>query len=110
MADRGAGRKTASTQKLRKEQSASTRSIQQESTKTEIQQKIGDFPVRSHLEKGISELQGLYEVLVSGDLDARVLTVPEVASILGHKNVGNAVIYGMPEPQEAFAAFAKAME
>jgi len=37
------------------------------------------------------------------------LTVPEVASILGHKNVGNAVIYGMPEPQEAFLAFAKAV-
>ena len=37
------------------------------------------------------------------------LTVPEVASILGHKSVGNAVIYGMPEPQEAYAAFAKAV-
>ncbi|MGA3200620.1 MAG: hypothetical protein ABSD89_14630 [Halobacteriota archaeon] len=35
--------------------------------------KIGDLPVRSHLEKGISELQGLHEVLLSDDLDPRVL-------------------------------------
>jgi hypothetical protein len=32
------------------------------------------LPVCSHLEKGISELQGLYDVLLTGDLDPRVLT------------------------------------
>jgi hypothetical protein len=31
------------------------------------------FNVRSRLEEGIAELQGLYEVLLSGDLDPRVL-------------------------------------
>jgi hypothetical protein len=35
--------------------------------------KIGDLPVRSHLEKGISELQGLHGVLLSQDLDPHVL-------------------------------------
>jgi len=74
MEDRSAGRKAAPTRKLKKEQSASAPSIQQAAAKVEIQPKIGDLPVHSHLEKGISELQGIYEVLVSGDLDPRVLT------------------------------------
>ncbi len=74
MSDRSAGRKAAPTRKLKKEQSASAPSIQQESAKAEIQQKIDDGPVRSHLEKGILELQGLYDVLLSGDLDPRILT------------------------------------
>ena len=35
--------------------------------------KIGDLPVRSHLEKGILEFQGLHAVLLSEDLDPRIL-------------------------------------
>lgn len=67
MVERSAGRKTTPTRK-KKQPSTPAPPIQQESAKAEIQQKIGDLPVHSHLEKGISELQGLYEVLVSGIL------------------------------------------
>jgi hypothetical protein len=70
MAERNAVRKAAPTQKSKKEKGIST---QQATAKVGIQQKIGDLPVQSHLEKSISELQGLHEILLSGDLDQRVL-------------------------------------
>ena len=56
-------RKAGTIRKVKSEQ------IAQAGTPTEI----GDLPVRSHLEKGISELQGLHDVLLSDDLDPRVL-------------------------------------
>ncbi|MGB9236091.1 MAG: hypothetical protein WCC04_16910 [Terriglobales bacterium] len=74
MADRSAGSKAAPGRKLKKEQSAAAPSIQPEAAKSKTHKKSGDLPVRPQLEKGISELQGLYEVLLSGDLDPRVLT------------------------------------
>ncbi len=38
-----------------------------------MSESTGCLPVPSRLEKGISELQGLHEVLLSGDLDPHVL-------------------------------------
>jgi hypothetical protein len=70
MADRSAG-KAAPTQKLKKEQSAST---QQAAAQVGTQPKIGDLKVRSQLEKGISELQGLHKLLLSSDVNPDVLT------------------------------------
>ncbi len=69
MVDRSAGRKAAPTRKLKKEQSASAPSTSQAGTRP----KIGDPNVRSHLEKGISELQGLHKLLLSSEVDPDVL-------------------------------------
>jgi hypothetical protein len=69
MADRSAGRKAAPTRKLKKEQSASVPSTPQAGTHP----KIGDLNVRTHLENGISELQGLHKLLLSSDVDPDVL-------------------------------------
>ena len=69
MADQGAGRKAAPTRKLKKEQSVSAPSTPQAGT----QPRIGDLNVRSHLEKGISELQGLHKLLLFSDVDPDVL-------------------------------------
>jgi hypothetical protein len=71
MADRSTERK-ATPRKLKKEQNASASSTQSAS-RAGVQPKMGGLPVRSHLEKGISELQELHEVLLYGDLDPRVL-------------------------------------
>ena len=65
-------RKPGTIRKLKNEQGALAPSGGQ-ATEAQAATKIGDLPVRSHLEKGISELQGLNEVLVSDDLDPRVL-------------------------------------
>ena len=70
MADRSTRRKAAPTRKLKKEQSAST---QQAAAQAGTQPKIGDPNVRSRLEKGISELQGLHELLLSSEVDPDVL-------------------------------------
>ncbi len=72
MADRTTERKATPIRKLKKEQSASASSTQA-AARTGVPPKMGSLPVRSHLEKGISELQGLHEVLLHGDLDPRVL-------------------------------------
>jgi hypothetical protein len=72
MADRSTERKATPTRKLKKEQNASASSTQSAS-RAGVQPKMGGLPVRSHLEKGISELQELHEVLLYGDLDPRVL-------------------------------------
>jgi hypothetical protein len=81
MADRGsaaknatpvARRKAGTIRKVKNEQGAPAPSAQQ-ATGSQAATKIGDLPVQSHLEKGISELQGLHEVLLSDDLDPRVL-------------------------------------
>jgi hypothetical protein len=72
MADRSAGRKTAGPRKMKKERGAAPPSTPQAVTQALIEPKIGTN-ARLHLEKGISELQGLHEILLSGDLDPRVL-------------------------------------
>jgi hypothetical protein len=73
MADRSAGTKAAPTRKLKKEHSVSAPPTQQAVAQAVTQPKVGDSNVPSRLEKGISELQGLHELLHSGDLDPRVL-------------------------------------
>jgi hypothetical protein len=73
MADRGAGRKAAPTRKLRKEQSASAPSTPHSVAQAGTQPTIANLNVRSHLEKGISELQGLHKLLLSSEVDPDVL-------------------------------------
>lgn len=69
MADRSAGRKAAPARKVKKEQIASAPLA----AKAGSQPKIGDLKVRAHLEKGISELQGLHKLLLSSAVDPDVL-------------------------------------
>ena len=68
-----AGRKATPTQKLRKEQRAPAPSTPQSAAKTATQPNPGDPNVGWHLEKGISELQGLHELLLSNEVDPDVL-------------------------------------
>ena len=65
-------RKAGTIRKVKNERSAPAPSAGQ-ATGAQAATKIGDLPVRSHLEKGISELQGLHGVLLSEDLDPHVL-------------------------------------
>ena len=74
MADRSAGTKAAPTRKLKKEHSASAPSTWQAVAHAVTQPKVGDPNVRTHLEKGISELQGLHKLLLSSEVDPEVLT------------------------------------
>jgi len=69
MADRSTGRKATPARKLRKEQSASVPPTPPAGTRP----KTGNPNVRSHLEKGISELQGLHTLLLSNEVDPDVL-------------------------------------
>jgi|ERR1017187_1972792 hypothetical protein len=73
MADRSAGTKAAPTRKLKKEHSLPALSTQQVVAQVATQPTLGDLHVPSRLESAISELQGLHELLLSGDLDPRVL-------------------------------------
>src|ERR1039458_3604803 len=73
MADRSTGRKAAPTRKLKMEQRASAPSPPQGVAQAGRQRKIGDPNVRSRLEKGISELQGLHDLLLSSEVDRDVL-------------------------------------
>jgi hypothetical protein len=65
-------RKAGTIRKVKNEQGAPAPSAGQ-ATEAQAATKIGDLPVRSHLEKGISELQALHGVLLSQDLDPHVL-------------------------------------
>lgn len=70
----GPRRKSGTIRKVKSEQGAPSPSAGQATgAQASAPTKIGDLPVRSHLEKGISELQGLHGVLLSEDLDARIL-------------------------------------
>jgi hypothetical protein len=69
MAERNAGRRGAPTRK-RKEQGAPT---QQPAARVATPPTPGESNVPSRLESAISELQGIHELLLSGDLDPRVL-------------------------------------
>jgi hypothetical protein len=73
ISSRIAGRKATPTQKLRKEQRASAPPAPPSGAKTEARPNFGDPNVRSHLEKSISELQGLHELLLSNEVDPDVL-------------------------------------
>ena len=70
MSERPAGRMVAPTRKRKREQSAST---QQAAASVATEPMLGKSNVPSRLESAISELQGLHELLLSGDLDPRVL-------------------------------------
>lgn len=74
MADRSVGRKASPARKLKKEQSAPAPPTPQAEAQAGIQPKIGGPTVPSRLEQAISELQSLNELLLSGDLDPRILT------------------------------------
>ena len=73
MAERSSGRKASPTRKLKTEPSKSAQATQQAMTQEEIKTKIGGPAVSSRLEQAISELQGLNELLLSGDLDPHIL-------------------------------------
>jgi hypothetical protein len=67
-------RRKVAIRNVKNEQGAPSSSARQAmEAQAEPATKIGDLPVRSHLEKGISELQDLHGVLLSDDLDPRVL-------------------------------------
>jgi len=72
MAERSARRKASPARKLKKEKGAPAPSIPQ-AAEPGTQLRTGDLPVRAHLEKGISELQGLHELLLCNDVDPDVL-------------------------------------
>jgi hypothetical protein len=61
------------TRKLKDERSKSVQSTLQAAVRSGTQQRTGSPAVSSRLEKAISELQGLNKLLLSGDLDPRVL-------------------------------------
>ena len=66
-------RKAAATRKGENGQGASAPSTPQAAAQAGTQPKIGDPNVRSRLEKGISELQGLHKLLLSSEVDRDVL-------------------------------------
>jgi hypothetical protein len=74
MADRSAGRKAATTRKVENEPDASAPLSPPTAAPVETPPEIGDPNVRSRLEKGISELQNLHELLLSSDVDSDVLS------------------------------------
>ena len=73
MEGRKARRKATPTRKAQQGQTGFGPTTQQAVSPREAQEKAGVFNVPSRLEKAISELQGLHELLLSGDLDPRVL-------------------------------------
>jgi hypothetical protein len=73
MADQSERSKETITRKLRKEQNEPAPSTQQAVAQAGIQPKMGGLPIPSRLEKGITELQDLHELLLAGDLDPRIL-------------------------------------
>jgi hypothetical protein len=73
MTNRSAEAKVASTRKVKKEQSASAPSTPKSDAQAGNSAKNGGVSVGSRLEKAILELKSLNELLLSGDLDPRVL-------------------------------------
>ncbi len=73
MTDRSVGHKAAPARKLKKEPSASAPSTPQSDAQAGKQPKIAGVSGGSRLEAAISELQGLQDLLFSGDLDPHVL-------------------------------------
>jgi len=73
MAERSSGRKASPTRKLKTEQSKSEPATQPAVTQEGIHANIGGPAASSRLEQAISELQGLNELLLSGDLDPHIL-------------------------------------
>ncbi len=73
MPKRTLGRKRATPRKLTEEQKSSAPSAPPAATQAETPRKIGDMFARSNLEKGIAELQGLHDLLLSNEVDPDVL-------------------------------------
>jgi len=73
MADRSKDRKASPARKVKMEQSASAPPTSRGKEKAELQPKTDSPAVPSRLEQTISELQGLHELFLSGDLDPRIL-------------------------------------
>jgi hypothetical protein len=71
MVEWGTGRRIMSTRKPKDEGNKSVQSSEQAQTRT--QQEACEAVIPSRLEKAISELQGLNELLLSDDLDPRIL-------------------------------------
>jgi hypothetical protein len=74
MEDRKARRKATPTRKAQQEQTGFGPTTQQAVSPRGTRQNTGGPTSPSRLEKAISELQGLNDLLLSGDLDARILT------------------------------------
>lgn len=68
-----AGPKPAPARKLKKEKSAPASSTSQPMTKAANRPQVGDPTVRTHLEKGIGELLGLHDLLLTNEVDPNVL-------------------------------------
>ena len=73
MVEQSAGRKTMASLEPKDERSKSVQSTLQEAKTGTLQEACGPA-VPSRLEKAISELEGLKELLLSGNLDPRILT------------------------------------
>ena len=73
MEDRKARHKATPTRKTQQEQTGFGLTTQQAVSARAAHEKAGSFNVPSRLEEAISELQGLHELLLSGDLDPHVL-------------------------------------
>lgn len=74
MEDRSTGRKASHTRKLKKDQTEPAPTTQQAVSPRGTRRKAGGRNVSSRLEKAISELQALSDLLLSDDLDPRILT------------------------------------
>ncbi|MGA3086977.1 MAG: hypothetical protein ABSD75_00100 [Terriglobales bacterium] len=68
------GHKATPTRKLKKEQAGSSPTMERRAgQQAGTRQKLGSPKVRAHIEKGISELQGLHKLLLSSEIDPDVL-------------------------------------
>lgn len=75
MVVRSAAAKAALIRKAKKEQTVSAPVVPPAGTlPVDTPPNIGDVNVRSHLEKGITELQGLHKLLLSSEVDPDVLS------------------------------------
>jgi hypothetical protein len=74
MADAHAGRPAAPIRELKMDQGAPASSTQPPEGPSDPQSKSGDPNVRGHLEKGISELQNLHKMLLSSEVDPKILS------------------------------------
>jgi hypothetical protein len=74
MEDRSAGRKASHTRKLKKKQTELGPTTRQVISHKGTEQKAGGVNLPSRFEKAISQIQGLNDLLLSEDLDPRILT------------------------------------
>ena len=74
MADRKTGREAAPPRRLKKDRAASAPPTAQAAAPAGAHPKTGNLKVRSHLQKGIAELQRLHGLLLSSEVDPDVLS------------------------------------